>query len=32
MKLRDIIGDLIGAIAVFAVPLGLLLIGHGFGL
>lgn len=32
MKLRDIIADLIGAVAVFAVPFGLLLIGHAAGL
>ena len=27
-----LLGDIIGAIAVFATPFGLLLIGHGFGL
>ena len=32
MRLRDIITDAIGIIAVFAAPFGLLLIGHAIGL
>ena len=31
MKIRDIIADLIGAIAIFATGYGLLLIGYGMG-
>ena len=32
MKLRDIIGDLIGVIAIFGTGYGLLIIGYGLGL
>jgi hypothetical protein len=32
MNWRDWIGDLIGAIAVFAIPYALLILGHAFGL
>lgn len=32
MRLRDWIGDIIGVIAVFAIPYGLLILGHAFGL
>jgi len=32
MRIRDIIADLIGVIAIFAVGYGLLLIGYGVGL
>jgi hypothetical protein len=31
MRIRDILADLIGVIAIFAVGYGLLLIGHGMG-
>lgn len=32
MRIRDIIGDAIGAIAIFGAGYGLLLIGYGWGL
>jgi len=32
MRIRDIIGDLIGVIAIFATGYGLMLIGYGMGL
>ena len=32
MRLRDWIGDIIGAIAVFAIPYMLLILGHAYGL
>jgi hypothetical protein len=31
-RIRDIIGDLIGAISIFAIGYGLMLIGYGVGL
>lgn len=31
MRLRDIIGDIIGVIAIFGAGYGLLIIGYGFG-
>ena len=31
MKIRDIIGDIIGVIAIFVAGYGLLIIGYGFG-
>lgn len=31
MKIKDIIGDIIGVIAIFGAGYGLLLIGYGFG-
>ena len=31
MRLRDLLGDIIGGLAIFAAPYALLVIGHGLG-
>lgn len=31
MRIRDIIGDLIGVISIFVIGYGLLMLGHGWG-
>ena len=32
MQWRELLGDIVGAVALFAAPYGLLVIGHGLGL